>query len=285
MTERKDAKIGLGIIAFDDTCHLKSIVSELRDLCDEIVICLQKESWHGDPIEQEVVDYVDRLLQKKFIDDVIWFESENDYDDKDPAKPRMIETDKRNFLLDFMQEKGCTHAHVIDSDEFYDHDDYKNTIDVILQNDIKVTYCQYINYYRDYCHVLVWPFLCYVPFISDIHYRFDFKNGSFDKPSDPTRRYKLQDGEQYCILSFKLIKMHHLSWIRKNIEDKIKNWSAKRYFENIENLKEKVIDRYNNYKDGQNAIILFNTPEYNVVVNRLNDAYIKPKYSLLEDIV
>jgi len=282
--ERKDAKIGLGIIAFDDTCHLKSIISEIKDLCDEIVICLQRTSWHGDPIEQGVVDFVNNLLETKFVDDVIWFESNNNYDDNDPAKPRMIETDKRNFLLDFMESKGCTHAQVIDSDEFYDHDDYKLAVDIILENDIKVSYCQYVNYYRDYSHVLVWPFLCYVPFVSDIHYRFDFKNGSFDKPSDPTRRYRLNEKEKYCILSFKTIKMHHLSWIRKNIEEKIRNWSAKKYFGNTESLENDIIERYNNYKDGQNAIILFNTPEYNVVVNKLPDCYIKPKYSLLEDL-
>lgn len=283
--KREDIKIGLGIIAFDDTCHLKSIVAEIRDLCDEIVVCLQKDSWHGDPIEDSVIEYVNELKSEKYIDDIIWFESINDYPDDDPAKPRMIETDKRNFVLDFIQEKGCTHGHIIDSDEFYDHDDYKTAIDVILESkDVHVTYCQYINYYRDYSHVLVWPFLCYVPFISEIKYRFDFKNGSFDKPSDPTRRYHLDSGEKYCILAYRIVKMHHLSWIRKNIEEKIKNWSAKKYFKNIDELKERIIERYNNYKDGQNAIILFNTPNNNVVVNRLTEQYINPKFSILEGI-
>ena len=59
--KREDIKIGLGIIAFDDTCHLKSIVAEIRDLCDEIVVCLQKESWHGDTIEDSVIEYVNEL--------------------------------------------------------------------------------------------------------------------------------------------------------------------------------------------------------------------------------
>ena len=197
----------------------------------------------------------------------------------------MIESDKRNFVLDFIQEKGCTHGHIIDSDEFYDHDDYKKAIDVILESkDVHVTYCQYINYYRDYSHVLVWPFLCYVPFISEIKYRFDFKNGSFDKPSDPTRRYHLDSGEKYCILAYRIVKMHHLSWIRKNTDEKIKNCSAKKYFKNIDEPKERIIERYNNYKDGQNAIILFNTPNNNVVVNRLTEQYINPKFSILEGI-
>ena len=282
---RKDVKIGLGIIAFDDTFHLKNIISEIRDLCDVIVICLQKKSWHGEDINQCVIDYVNNLKDEKFIDDIIWFDNTNDYPDDNPAKPRLIETDKRNYILDFLESKGCTHAHIIDSDEFYDHDDYKNAIDLILKMDnITVTYCQYVNYYRDYLHVLVWPFLCYVPFISDIKYRFDFEKGNFDKPSDPTRRYLMQEGEQYSIFSFKVIKMHHLSWIRKNIEDKIKNWSAKKYFENYDELKEKIIDRYNNYKEGQNAIIMFGTPYNNAVVNKLTYAYIHPKYSIIEDI-
>jgi hypothetical protein len=129
---------------------------------------------------------------------------------------------------------------------------------------------------------LVWPFRCYVPFVSDIKYRFDFKNGNFNKPSDPTRRYVLSEGEKYCMFVFNIVKMHHLSWIRKDITDKIKNWSSKKYFDLTE-LEKRIIDRYENYKDGQNAIIMFNVPDNSVLVNRLPDQYINPKYNLLDE--
>ena len=278
-------KLGLGIIAFDDTCHLKNITSEIRDLCDVITVCLQRESWHGDPISEDVIKYVESLKSEGLVDEIVWFESKADYSAEDQKiVPRLIETDKRNFTISFLEGKGCTHAHIIDSDEFYDHDDYKRAKDLVMEkDDIHVSYCQYINYYRDYRHLLVWPFLCYVPFISEIKFRFDFKGGTFDKPSDPTRRYVIENKSvRYCIFSYSIIKMHHLSWIRKNIEDKIDNWSSKKYFDGIPGLRERILDSYYNYEEGNNAVIMFNVPENSVVVNTLPEAYIHPKYSLFE---
>jgi hypothetical protein len=315
----KITKLGLGIVAFDDTCHLKNIVSEVRDLCDEITICLQQESYHGDPIDQSVVEYVEGLKREGLVDSVIWFTATKKYDceedfvgieppividpknpnkeeeerkllekrreDRKNAGPRLIETDKRNFILDYLEKEcGCSHCHIIDSDEFYDHEDYEKAKKVINDVDsIHVTYCEYINYYRDYCHLMVWPFRAYVPFITESKYRYSFYNGSFDKPSDPTRRFLIEEEHaQYCILSFQCVKMHHLSWIRKNINEKISNWSSKKYFDNMPGLFDKIIDRYNNYRDGQNAIIMFNTPNNEVVVTKLKCAYINPKYSLFD---
>ena len=278
----KISKLGFGIVAFDDTCHLKNIISEIRDLCDVIVVCLQELSYHGDPIKNDVVDYENELSNEGLVDNIIWFKDDKNYDDAKES-PRLIETDKRNFILDYLEKDcGCSHSMIIDSDEFYDHDDFQNAKNLIDSvDDIRVSYCQYVNYYKDYRHVMLWPFLCYVPFITEAKYRFDFFNGSFDRPSDPTRRYLIEGGDNsgFCILSYELIKMHHLSWIRKNIEDKIDNWSSKKYFD-MGVLKEKIMDRYNNYVDGQNAIIMFNVPENQVVVNKLPDQYIHPKYEI-----
>ena len=276
-------KLGLGIVAFDDTIHLRNITAEIRDLCDVILICLQKTSYHGDPINQEIVEQCEKLQNDGLVDKIVWFEEkEITIEHEERETPRLIETDKRNFILDCLEAEGCTYAHVIDSDEFYDHDDYQKAKEVVYGNpELHVTYCEYLNYYRDYCHVMVWPYRCFVPFITEIGYKFDFKNGSFDKPSDPTRRYRIdKEGAKYCIFNFKTVKMHHLSWIRTNIEDKIDNWSSRKYFEEYDKLKERIIDRYNNYKDGQNAIIMFATPNNEVVVNKLPAQYIHPKYPL-----
>ena len=74
--------------------------------------------------------------------------------------------------------------------------------------------------------------------------------------------------------------MHHLSWIRQDICSKIDNWSSRKYFDDAVGLRDRIIDRYNNYQEGQNAIIMFNVPNYEVVVNRLPNQYINPKYNL-----
>ena len=279
----KISKLGYGIVAFDDTCHLRNILSEIRDQIDEVVVCLQKLSYHGDPIDEKVVNYIDKLKSVGLVDDVIWFESTKEYPD-DEKRGRLIETDKRNFILDFLESKGCSHAMVTDSDEFYDAEDFKNAKTLIENDDnIHLSYCEYVNYYRDYQHLLVWPFRCYVPFITEINYRFDFEKGNFPKPCDPTRRYLTTPGTDFSIFGYNVIKMHHLSWIRTDIREKIKNWSARKYFL-LDNFYDKIIDRYENYKDGQNAVILFNAPNNEVCVNKLPFRYINPKYRLDEEL-
>lgn len=273
-------KLGMGIVAFDDVTHLKNMCSEIRDLVDVIVICLQDKSYFGIDIEHSVVDYVNQLKQDGFIDDVLWFKGK-DYGES-AESPRLTETDKRNTILDHLEKyHKCSHSIITDSDEFYIHDEFETAKKVLEEHDVLASYCEYVNYYRDYKHVMVWPYRCYVPFISRSSCRFDFKNGTFDKPSDPTRRYVLGKGEKYLTFPFDMVKMHHLSWIRTNIESKIDNWSSKRYFQNVPNLRERIIERYNNYQNGQNAIIMFGTPNNEVVVNVLPKQYINPKYSLI----
>ena len=275
----------MGIIAFEGIEHIKNITYEIRELVDTIVICLQKESYHGEPIHQEDVDLANQLLEYGYVDDIIWFKATDLHTEEGNAGPRWIETDKRNFILDYLENTAkCSHSLVIDSDEFYDKEDFeyaKNLLD--KDESARVSYCQYINYYRDYSHVLVWPFLAYVPFITESSFRFHFENGTFTLPSDPTRRYVTDSSVIPKVLAFDIIKMHHLSWIRIDIEKKLHNWSAKRYFQKDE-LHNAILNRYYNYVDGQNAIITFNVPNYNVCVNRLPKQYIHPHFYLDEEI-
>lgn len=279
----KITKLGLGIIAFEGLEHIKNIVYEIREQVDTVVVCLQKTSYLGDKIDEADVRDAEQLKEFGYIDEIIWFEPKNLHSDNGPTAPRLIETDKRNFILDYLEfSEHCSHSLLIDSDEFYNKDDFARAKQLIhVHDDIHVTYCQYINYYRDYRHVLIWPFLAYVPFITESAYRFSFTNGSFDKPSDPTRRYALAEGmAKYHVLPFELIKMHHFSWIRLDITKKIKAWSARKYFENIPGLEEAMLDRYTNYMEGQAAILMFNVPYCSVAVNTLPKQYIHPHYRL-----
>lgn len=283
----KIKKLGLGIVAFEGTEMIKNITWSIRDLCDFIVVCLQKVSYHGDPIREEDVRRVENLEKVGLIDRIIWFEAKDNHtDDSKGNGPRLIETDKRNFILDYLEyEAGCSHSMIIDSDEFYDHDDFENAKAIFDNSEnIHITYCEYINYYRDYLHVMVWPFRSYVPFIAEAKYRFDFYRGNFNRPSDPTRRYVLDETDRnFTIYTWNTLKMHHLSWIRINIEDKIDAWSSKVKFSDFEELKTAILDRYYNYKDGMNAIIMFNVPQCQVVVNKLPKQYICPKFRIDEE--
>lgn len=282
----KITKFGLGIVAFEGTEHLKNITYELRDLCDHITVCLQKDSYHGDPIKQSDVDKVETLKNLGYIDSIIWFEPTDFHkDESEGDAPRIIETDKRNFICDYLEkEQGCSHSMIIDSDEFYHHDDFKRAKQIYDADEkLHVTYCEYVNYYRDYRHVMVWPFNSFVPFIAEANYRFDFKKGNFTQPSDPTRRYWIDPSaamNYFNIFGWDVVKMHHLSWIRLEIESKISSWSSRKLFPNYEELRKAILDRYYNYEEGLNAILMFNVPGNQVQVNKLPKQYIHPHFAI-----
>lgn len=275
------SKLGLGIVAFEGTEHIKSITYEIRNEVEHIVVCLQKTSYHGKPIEESDITDVERLKEVGLIDDIIWFEPKSKLTDS-PASGRIIETDKRNFILQYLEDNGCSHSIVIDSDEFYEKEDFKRAKNQIEKDDIHVSYCQYINYWKDYTHYLVWPFACFVPFICESKYRFEFGCKCAEFAIDPTRIIKLNDKESYGVFSWNTIHMHHLSWIRIDIRKKIMSWSAQKYFP--KELLEKVYNKYMNWKEYEYAYIMFNVPGNKICVINMGKSYIKPHYMLFDKI-
>lgn len=326
----KISKLGLGIVCFDGSEHVKNICSEIRNEVDYILVCLQKISYHGESIDEYDINEIQSLKDVGLIDEIMWYNpdlSYKNFNDEDIVKyknkqlqaikknndidnekinfiverenklsnkeiinrmPRILETEKRNLMIDRLAEVGCSHDIIIDSDEFYDARQFKNAKNIYNNDDtMEVSYCQYVNYYRDYRHYMNWPWDAYVPFIANIKYRFFYEHGTFNKPSDPTRRYLIPHNDncnQFHVFNWNVIHMHHLSWIRMEIEKKMESWSSKKYFENIQDLKEAILYRYYNYRDGENAIIMFNVPNYEVCVTKLNKQYIHPKYRLDEKV-
>ena len=62
--------------------------------------------------------------------------------------------------------------------------------------------------------------------------------------------------------------MVHCAWIRKDIRKKLVNWSAKNYFP--KELIDKAVERWENFKEGDEAIMLFNTPGNSVLTKKLD---------------
>lgn len=280
----KITKLGLGIVAFEGTEHIKNITYEVRELVDEIVICLQQHSYHGEDIDPKDVETIKDLQAHGLVDKIIWFEEDEKYkhpktEEDRQENPRRMEADKRNFILDFLEKEGCSHSMITDSDEFYDRNEFA-TAKAIINNspDMHVTYCQYINYWKDYRHYLVWPFYAFCPFITESKYRFSYRARCFNGAIDPTRIYLLKDDEYYHTFNWNTVRMHHLSWIRLDIRKKISSWSAKKYFG--DDFGKKVYDKFMNWKEYECALITLNVPKHKVIVNRLPKQYIHPHYRL-----
>lgn len=279
----KITKLGLGIVAFEGTEHIKNITYEIRDYVDEIIVCLQKKSYCGNPIDNEDVNEVEELLNHGWVDKIVWFSPVKKYDnipeDDKKTVQRLIETDKRNFILDILENDGCSHSMIIDSDEFYNGGEFKEAKDCFSNDpDMKVSYCRYLNYWQDYYHYLVWSHKTYVPFITEAKYRFSFNARCFNGSIDLTRIYFLNEGEYYHTFSWDKIHMHHFSWIRKDIKKKIECWSSLPYFDS--GIKDVVYNAYIKWKPYLCAKII--GPK--LIVEYLGEKYVHPHYRLNQEI-
>lgn len=266
MEEKYIKKLGLAINCFEGTEHLNKIISEIREYLDYVIVVIQPYSYFGNKMYEEDENELERLCDAGLIDDIV------SYSPKLNDDARNQETIKRNLSIDYLKSKGCSHVLVIDSDEFYLKEDFKNAMDYIEKERPISTYCQYINYFKDFNHYLIYPFESFVPFIqiSSLHFTY---NGYAPVASDPTRRTNILYNVGVKVLDYNLIKMHHFSWIRKNIRKKLENWSAKKHFSS--ELIEKCIHQFEKWKDGQPAIMMFNVPDNKVKIAKFKNPFIK----------
>jgi len=253
-------KLGLTINAFDASELLEQLISEIRDQIDWVAAIYQKRSYWGNPMSKADMNELTRLKEMGLIDELVEFKP-------DFAKySREQECDKRNMGINLAKTRGMTHVLNIDADEFYDKDQFANAINLINKNGWGITYCSYVNYYRDFEHYLVYPFRPFVPFIHTTYFNYTY-NGPAPGPTDPTRRINNPSNLGTYIFPDETLRMGHAAWIRRDIRKKLVNWSAKNHFK--KELIEKAVKRWENWKEGDEAIMLFNVPEHNVQVRKL----------------
>ena len=133
------------------------------------------------------------------------------------------EKNKRNLGLDVAREFGCTHFLHLDCDEYYE--DFSFAKKSFINSGFKGSVCSIITYFKKPTLRFETPDGYYVPFIHELYKDTIAGNKVYPYYVDPTRRI---NQPHICLLN---VTMHHFSWVRKNIERKARNSSAK---ENIE---------------------------------------------------
>ena len=257
----KIRKLGYVINAFDASEHLDGILSEIRDQLGYVAAVWQKKSYWQNPMAKEDMDELHRLKKVGLVDELIEFKPNY-------AKySREQECDKRNMAMEMAKERGCSHVISADADEYYDKDQFRAAIELINEKGYTNTYCSYVNYYKDFDHYLVYPFRPFVPFIHHVFFKYTY-NGPAPGPTDPTRRIHNPMNLGTYIFPDEMIRMGHAAWVRKDIRKKLVNWSAKNYFK--KELIDQAVERWENWQEGEDAIMLFNVPENSVRVNRLD---------------
>ncbi len=248
------------INCFDASEHLKAVLSEIRDQIDWVGGIWQKKSYHKNPMAQEDKDELANLVKIGLIDELIEFKPNY------TKYAREQECDKRNMGIEYAKQKGCNFVMSTDADEYYDADQFRAAKKLINENGYTNTYCSYVNYYKDFFHYLVYPFRPLVPFIHHTFFNYKYQ-GSAPGPTDPTRRIDNPLNIGTYMFPDEDLRMHHAAWIRKDIRKKLINWSAKDHFN--PKLIEEATERWKNWKEGQDAVMLFNVPKHSVKVKKL----------------
>jgi hypothetical protein len=256
----KIRKLALTINSFDSSELLETLISEIREDIDHVAAIYQKKSYWKNPMSDEDMEELIRLKDMKLIDELIEFTPNF-------AKyAREQETDKRNMGIELMKQKGHSHILNIDADELYDKEQFREAKRQINEKGWPITYWSYVNYYKDFHHYLVYPFRPFVPGIHSTYFKYTYQ-GPAPGPTDPSRRIYNPMNIGTHLFPDDVIRMAHAAWIRKDIRKKLENWSAKNHFK--PELIDKAVYQFENWKEGDPAIMLFNVPDNSVYVKKL----------------
>lgn len=145
------------------------------------------------------------------------------------SMPHPNELMKRNAGLSKAQELGFTHFIMMDSDEFYLQSEFTEMKTRIQKEGITGSVCQVKAYFKSptltvgmdtnivpFIHKIT-PGLRYM--LNDKNYPFAIENGQ--PRIDCTRRLNIKQGVKMLPIT-----MHHYSYVRKDIDLKLKNSSA-----------------------------------------------------------
>ena len=230
-------KLGISYNVFDGEELLEGSINQIRELVDYITVVYQTTSNLGEQSSEDLILTLEDLKLKKLVDDIILYVPTF-------SSPHIDETKKRQIGLDYSKKNGCSHHMSMDTDEYYEKNEFKYLKKIITEGDYDSSYCQMLTYYKTWEYRLEPPEEYYVPLIYKINEGTQFKyNGSSPVLVDPTR--KISNLNNPIVLKREQIQMHHGSYIRKDIRKKLKNSSASI---NFKNDIDKIVEHYNNWQ-------------------------------------
>ena len=230
-------KLGLSYNLFDGEELLKSSILSVRDNCDYINIIYQKVSNLGNPCSNNVLDLLNDLRKESLIDQAYLFEPDLSL----PAGKNEIK--KRNIGLKLAKQHGCSHFLSIDTDEFYDREQFLKAPRNILQKP-RQRFQPVISWATTSKNPYIrWNLLFYcVPFISKKSKYFSKfrESNQFPVLVDPSRKL---NGKRFKYFEPDKLVMHHMTYVRTNLEVKFNNSSGKDTF-----VKSDVVEILNEWR-------------------------------------
>jgi hypothetical protein len=255
-------KLGISYNVFDGEELLEGSIKQIRESVDYISVVYQTISNFGSSCNSELLSILEKLKVKKLVDEIILYSPTF-------LSPHIDETKKRQIGLEYSIKNGCSHHMSMDTDEYYEENNFKNLKKIIIDGDYDSSYCQMLTYYKTWEYVLEPPEDYYVPLIYKINKNTHFKYGGLSPVLvDPTR--KISNLNNPIVLKREQIQMHHGSYIRKDMRKKLENSTAN---VNFKNDIDKIVEHYNNWEYPQ-KVLWAGQPSRLLNIKKVNNLFI-----------
>ena len=214
-------KLGISYNLFDGEELLEYSIQSVRNSADHINVIYQKTSNWGEHCSENLEDLLSDLVKKKLIDKICCYNPKNTSAGKN-------ELHKRNIGLNIAKARLCSYFLTMDCDEFYQKQQFDEAKKFIIANKIGASSCKYINYIKKPTWQIQEDPTMYVPFIAKINLLTQFSRKSyFPVLVDPTR--KMNGDKKFKYFEPQDLRMEHMWLVRKNLNKKFNNSSAKKY--------------------------------------------------------
>ena len=257
----KEFKLGVSYNVFDGEEHLEKSITCIRENVEFICVVYQEVSNYGEyraDIRAFLVD-----LKKRGLIDYLYLYTPKKIEGR--GRGEVNEVIKRNIGRDIcVKVANCSHHITMDCDEMFIPKEFEWAKNEVIKNNYDTTYVEYDNYYK-HPNLVISKHgfmkatkqrsitLGYISFIVKCDER-NYGGGVTPIFVDPTRTIECKN---FQIFNRRDIKMHHYSYIRKDEDSlrmKLNNTSFKQH-DKAEKGYERVVERFNNYKDGDKAIV------------------------------
>ena len=224
-------KLAACYTVFNGVELLEHAINSVKDHVDEIIIGFQTVSNYGNECK-DILDFMDRFPDYNYFN----YEPDLTVDSKTNEKR------KHQKLIEFARSKNCTHFFLSATDHFYKEDEILYAINVVLTTGVRTTYSKMITYFKEPTLRLEPLEEYYMPFICSTSVNIGSMSPVLVDPACSFRPFA-----PYYVFKEEEVLMHHFSWIRKDIRNKLENAAAKvNWLDRIEEF----IDKYNNFKLG-----------------------------------
>ncbi|MEI8389685.1 MAG: hypothetical protein WCG23_07340 [bacterium] len=236
-------KLGVSYSVWDGEELLESSLLNIRPLADYINVVWQELSWFGNPCDPKLQQTLIELKNKGLIDEILFFTPVLNTS----ISPNDNEVKKRNIGLEAAKKAGCNYFMLLDTDEFYDKEEFEKAKKIIIDQNISHSACNQVFY----SHLPIYRNINYETWFAPFIYKIDknsklILNGGGYYPIllDPSKIIPINKKSKFRFLGE--VTMQHFGLSRKNIIQKFKNSSA-----NNENNKDLVDFCLNNAINNQ----------------------------------